>query len=58
MEGRRQLRIANCETGNPPEGWKSEGQLRIWKQGDRRSSKLKGGIVETVEIVEGVRLVN
>ena len=23
------LRIADCETGNPPEGWESEGQLRI-----------------------------
>ena len=21
--------ISNCETGNPPEGWESEGQLRI-----------------------------
>jgi hypothetical protein len=23
------LTIADCETGNPPEGWESEGQLRI-----------------------------
>ena len=22
--------ISNCETGNPPEGWESEGQFRIW----------------------------
>ena len=21
--------VANCETGNPPEGWESEGQFRI-----------------------------
>jgi hypothetical protein len=23
-----ELRISNCETGNPPEGWESEGQFR------------------------------
>jgi len=23
--------ISNCETGNPPEGWESEGQYRIAK---------------------------
>jgi len=33
------LRIANCETGNPPEGWESAGQLRIEKQGARRQNK-------------------
>ncbi len=26
--GHREV-ISNCETGNPPEGWESEGQLRI-----------------------------
>ena len=25
----------DCETGNPPEGWESAGQLRIEKQGVR-----------------------
>jgi hypothetical protein len=24
-----QKAISDCETGNPPEGWESEGQLRI-----------------------------
>ena len=28
--------------------------MRIWKQGERRSSKLKGEIVEVVETVEDV----
>ncbi len=28
--------------------------MRIWKQGERRSSKLKGEIVEVVENVEAV----
>jgi hypothetical protein len=23
------VNISDCETGNPPEGWESEGQLRI-----------------------------
>jgi len=27
--GRGQGEIADCETGNPPEGWESEGQFRI-----------------------------
>ena len=30
QESRLQIGIANCETGNPPEGWESEGQFRIW----------------------------
>ena len=29
MSGVRGKIISDCETGNPPEGWESEGQLRI-----------------------------
>ena len=32
-EGR--LRISDFETGNPPEGWESAGQLRIFKKKDK-----------------------
>jgi len=28
--------ISDCETGNPPEGWESEGQLRIADLGKGR----------------------
>ena len=28
---RTEFRISNCETGNPSEGWESEGQFRNWK---------------------------
>jgi hypothetical protein len=37
----RPLRIADCGTGNPPEGWESVGQLRIEKKelGDRSQEK-------------------
>ena len=34
--------IANCETGNPPEGWESEGQFRfanLKKQTEGRRQK-------------------
>jgi hypothetical protein len=40
--------ISDCETGNPPEGWESEGQLRIVNLGARsqnsefRSKKVCG----------------
>ena len=27
-EGDLRLRISDCETGNPPEGWESAGQLK------------------------------
>jgi hypothetical protein len=30
--GGKSLRIADCETGNPSEGWESVGQLRILKK--------------------------
>jgi hypothetical protein len=32
---RAEDRIADCETGNLPEGWESAGQLRIAKPGTR-----------------------
>jgi hypothetical protein len=52
--GAKLLRISNCETGNPPEGWESEGQLRNWdmkcgkrleirSQGAGVSAQLAGG---------------
>jgi hypothetical protein len=28
-ERRKEFRIADCETGNPPAGWESEGQFKI-----------------------------
>ena len=28
------LSIADCETGNPPEGWESEGQFKSKESGD------------------------
>ena len=39
MQGEKALRIWDCETGNPPEGWESAGQLRIEKPGARSQEK-------------------
>jgi hypothetical protein len=34
--GKDKFRIADCETGNPPEGWESAGQFKSKESGDRR----------------------
>ena len=36
----REFGISDCETGNPPEGWESEGQLRIWKTMEKEAKIL------------------
>jgi len=48
------FRIADCETGNPPEGWKSEGQFKIKEPAlrqaqDRQSESRIQKIVRKIE---------
>jgi hypothetical protein len=40
-ESRVELRISDCETGSPPEGWESVGQLRIWKYIESRIQEIR-----------------
>jgi hypothetical protein len=48
--------IANCETENPPEGWESEGQLRIanLKTRSQPFDRLRAGRQETGEKKENI----
>jgi len=39
--------ISDCETGNPPEGWESEGQLRI---SDLKARKQESGEAQSKSI--------
>ena len=59
LEAEGRLRISDCETGNPPEGWKSEGQLRIAdlnkQRGDgemrRKTTEDRGQKTEAVGLI-------